>query len=120
MEAVIDMALAKRSAVLHIYHSASREVYEQYLWRVCDHVVHAYVTVLLDGRKITDSDLKFINEYLSSLAFGLFSRWLKNDMTEDTRNILARLSEITKEMIEEMISRCEENGSGRPEIFAKK
>ena len=108
LEAAITYALAKKRAVLHIYHSANREIYEMYLWKVCDHTVNAYVTSVLQGKSVRESDLAIVKEYLSGLAFGLFSRWLKNDMNDDIRGMLLRLTEIKKGMIEEMILRCVE------------
>ena len=108
LEAVIDLALAKKRAVLHIYHSASREIYEMYLWKICDDAINAYVTSVLRGRRVRDRDLAIVKEYLASLAFGLFSRWLKNDMNDDIRHMLSRLMEIKKGMIEEMILCCVE------------
>ena len=112
LEAVIDRVLAKKPAVLHIYHSASRDVYELYLWKVCDHVINAYMTAALHGRKIGEEDMLIMKKYLSSLAFGAFSNWLRSGMTDDIRAILARLSELKKGMLLEMIARCE--GSDQP------
>ena len=108
LEAAITYALAKKRAVLHIYHSANREIYEMYLWKVCDHTVNAYVTSVLQGKSVRESDLAVVKEYLSGLAYGIFSRWLKNDMNDDIRGMLLRLTEIKKGMIEEMILRCVE------------
>ena len=108
LEAAITLALAKKRAVLHIYHSANREIYEMYLWKVCDHTVNAYVTSVLQGKSVRESDLAVVKEYLSGLAYGIFSRWLKNDMNDDIRGMLLRLTEIKKGMIEEMILRCVE------------
>lgn len=98
LEAVIDLALAKKRAVLHIYHSASREIYEMYLWRVCDYAINAYVTSVLRDRSIEAADLDIIKEYLVSLAFGIVSRWLKNDMDDDIRDVLSRLMEMKKRL----------------------
>ncbi len=106
LDAAVDLALANKRAVLHIYHSANREIYEMYLWKVCDHTINSYVSSVLRGKSVRDSDLAIVKEYLSSLAFGIFSRWLKNDMNDDIRDILSRLVEIKKGMIEEMILCC--------------
>ena len=106
LEAVIDLALTKKRAVLHICHSASREIYETYLWKVCDHTINAYVASILRGKSVRESDLVIVKEYLVSLTFGIFSRWLKNDMNDDIRSMLSRLMEIKKGMIEEMILCC--------------
>ena len=35
LDAAVDLALANKRAVLHIYHSANREIFEMYLWKVC-------------------------------------------------------------------------------------
>lgn len=105
--AVIDSALAKKKAVLHIYHSSNREIYETYLWKVCDHVINAYVTTVLNGRSVSERDLSVIKKYLSSVGYGIVSGWLKNGMTEDIRGDFARICEIKKGTVEQMISRCE-------------
>ena len=109
LEAVIDLALTKKRAVLHIYHSASREIYETYLWKVCDYAINEYVTSVLRGRSTRSSDFLIVKEYLASIAFGIISRWLKNGMNDDIRGMLSRLMEIKKGMIEEMISSCVES-----------
>lgn len=106
--ALIDSAIAKKKAVLHIYHSANREIYETYLWKICDHVVNAYIDTVLGGRKISESDLGIIKKYLSDVGYGLVSGWLKSGMTEDIRSDFARICEIKKGTVEMMISRCEE------------
>ena len=106
LDAAVELALTKKRAVLHIYHSANREIYEMYLWKICDHTINAYVASVLRGKSVRDSDLAIVKEYLSSLAFGIFSRWLKNDMDDDIRSMLSHLTDIKKGMIEEMILCC--------------
>ena len=108
LEAIIETALAKKRAVLHIYHSTNRDIYEFYLWKVCDHVINAYTDTILKGHNISDSDLDIMRKYLSSFAFGLVSRWLGENMTDDIRASFSRLMEIRKGTLEEMIARCEQ------------
>lgn len=109
LEAFIDYALSKKRVVLHIYHSANREIYEQYLWKVCDHVIDSYITTISSRRRVNESDLTIIKKYLTSLGFGIISGWLRSGMTEDIRSTFARICELKKGMIEEMISSCEES-----------
>ena len=108
LDAMIERALLKRQAVLHIYNSVNREIYEQYLWKVCDYVADTYVTTIVNDRKIRESDLAVIKEYLASLCFGGVSGWLRKGMHEEIRAMLDRICEIKKGMVEEMLSRCEE------------
>lgn len=79
-----------------------------YLWKVCDHTINAYVSSVLQGKSVRENDIFIVKEYLSGLAFGIFSRWLKNDMNDDIRSMLSRLVKIKKGMIEEMILCCVE------------
>lgn len=106
LDAVIDSALSKKKAVLHIYNSVNRELYEQYLWQVCDHVIGTYITTVLNGRTISEKDLGVIKKYLESVGFGIVSNWLRSGMNDDIKQTLERICEIKKGMVEEMISRC--------------
>ena len=106
--AVIDSALAKKQSVLHIYHSTNREIYEQYLWTVFDHVVDAYFSTVLQGRRLNETDLTILKKCLSSVAFGIASNWLRSGMGEDIRGTFARLCELQKGLIAEMLARCED------------
>ena len=58
--------------------------------------------------KIKENDLDIMKKYLSSLGFGIISNWLRNDMSDDIRSAFARLMDIKKGMLKEMIERCEE------------
>ena len=109
LDTMIGRALQKRQAVLHIYNSVNREIYEQYLWKVCDYMSDTYITTIVKGRKIRESDLAVVKEYLSNLGFGIMSGWLRKGMREDIRVMLDRMCEIKKGMVEEMFSRCEES-----------
>lgn len=108
LDAVIDTILSKKRAVMHIYHSINRDIYEMYLWKVCDYAIEAYLSTVLMGHKIKENDLEIIKNYLSSLGFGIISNWLRNDMSDDIRSSLARLMDIKQGMLKEMIERCEE------------
>lgn len=109
LNAVVESALQKKHVVLHIYDSVNREIYEQYLWKVCDYAIDSYMTVILNGRKIRESDLAVIKKYLASVGFGIISGWLRTGMSEDIRGMLDRICEIKKGMVEQMIARCEES-----------
>ena len=108
LEAVLDTALSKKKAVLHIYHSTNRDIYEMYLWKICDYAIEAYLSTVLRGHKIKENDLDIIKKYLSSLGFGIISNWLRSDMSDDIRSSFTRLMDIKKGMLKEMIERCEE------------
>ena len=105
---VINSALAQKRAVLHIYNSTNREMYERYLWNVCDHAIGTYLKTILKDRNISESDMELIKKYLESLAFGTISNWLRNGMNDDINNSLKRIRKFRKLMFEEMLLHYEE------------
>ena len=62
LNSMIDFALEHKRAVLHIYNSGNRDIYEQYLWKICDHVIEKYVVTVLDGKKSMNlMSMSFVN-----------------------------------------------------------
>lgn len=62
LNSMIDFALEHKRAVLHIYNSVNRDIYEQYLWKICDHVIEKYVDTVMDGKKSMNlMSMSFVN-----------------------------------------------------------
>lgn len=107
LAAIISFALDNRKAVIHIYHSSNREIYEQHQWRMCGHIVTIYVDGILSGRNVTESDRQLMIDYLKCVFFGLIVGWMKDGMQEDIQTRFHRLCELRQGDIENMIARCE-------------
>lgn len=103
IDEVINSALAQKKAVLHIYNSTNRELYERYMWNICSHAIGTYMSTLLDGRNINDEDGRLIRKCLENFAFGTISNWLMNGMSDDIHDDLKRIREIRKEIFETMM-----------------
>lgn len=101
--AALDFAEKHRRAILHIYNSVNRDIFEQYLWKVCDYVVITYWKMLFAGKNISAEDQKVITKFYSAQIFGLVIDWLRNGTKDDYRKMLKRLGELHKEIIEEAI-----------------
>ena len=43
LKAVLDFASSKRKAILHIFNSVNRDIFERDLWKVCEYVVIQYL-----------------------------------------------------------------------------
>lgn len=109
LNAMINFALEHKRAVLHIYNSVNRDIYEQYLWKICDHVIERYVDTVMDGRKINETDEHVIRQYFGCMLFGIVSGWLNKGMKDDIQLSFKRLCELQKGTVEEMIRRCEKS-----------
>lgn len=108
LTAIISFALENRRAVLHIYHSINRNLYEQYHWKVCEHTATTYADEILRGRKVSESDRKLIIHYIMCIYFGHVIYWLESGMKEDIQADFHRLCELKQGELERMIARCEE------------
>lgn len=107
LNAAIGFALENRKAVMHIYHSINRDIYEQYQWRVCEHTVTTYVDGILSGRAVSAQDRQLIIDYLKGVCFGLVAYWLETGMREDIQSRFHRICELKHGDLEQMIARCE-------------
>lgn len=107
LNAAIEFALKNRRAVLHMYHSINRDIYEQYQWRVCEHGGTAYLDGVLAGRRVPEADRRLMTDYLKCICFGLIIAWLEQGMTEDIQSRFRRLCELKQGDLERLIERCE-------------
>ncbi|MGN1002457.1 MAG: TetR/AcrR family transcriptional regulator [Oscillospiraceae bacterium] len=107
LSSIVAFSRENRKAGMHIYHSASRELYEKSLWRVCKYAVTTYLDGVLDGRAVSETDRKLMSEYLECLGFGLMIGWLETGIVDDDAPRLHRLCQIMQGNLESMIERCE-------------
>lgn len=112
LNAVISFGLDNRKAVMHIYHSVNRDIYEQYQWRVCEHTVAVYMDGILSGRNVTQQDRKLLIDYLKCVCFGLVIGWLEEGMPEDVWSRFQRICELKQGDLERMIVQCENKREG--------
>ena len=105
--AAVAFALENRKAVLHIYHSVNRGLYEQYQWQICEHIVTTYVDSILSSRSVSDDDRKLLINYLKCMCFGFIMGWLETGMQEEVQSWFHQLCALKRGDLEEMIARCE-------------
>jgi len=107
--AVIDFAEKNRRAILHIFKSVNRDIFEQYLWKVCDYVVVSFCKTVFADHPISEEDREIIIQFYKAQCFGMVIDWLRNGMKDDVHHKIHRICELQKGMIEEMIRRSIES-----------
>lgn len=110
--AALEFARENRRAVLHIYNSTNRAIYEQYLWKVCQHVVSTYGEVAFAGKKLPDSDKEVIIQVYKCECFGMVIEWMNSGMNSDMSDRVKRLCELRRGVIDQMIERSQDSVSG--------
>ena len=79
-DAALDFVLDHKRAVLHIYNSMSRDVFERYLMEVCLYVASTYIDAAFAGQEIGAEDKDMLIRYHKCACFGHIIDWLNTGM----------------------------------------
>lgn len=101
-DAVTEFASHRKKAIMHIYRSVSREVFERNLMMVCEYFVRSYVDTALAQESIPDEDRKTIIDYYKCVCFGLTIDWLNGGMGEAYIRSIRRIFLLKKDMAAEI------------------
>ena len=102
----VDSILQHRRAALHIFNSVSRDVYEQYLMKICRDAVAKCLDTIAGERRISQEDREILILSYSAWCFGLVIDWLDHGLKDDIHPTLNRMCELHKSMLEDMVSQC--------------
>lgn len=101
-DAAVEFASRKKRAILHIYRSVNRELFERNLMMVCEYFVHRYVDTALTGSEITEQDKQTIIDYYKCVCFGLIINWLEQGMEEAYIHSIRRIFLLKKDLAQEI------------------
>lgn len=102
----IDFAIQNKTAVLHIYNSANKDVFEQYLNRVSESAVLKFFSTLENTHNISDEDKDAIIMYYKCQLVGFVIDWLSKGMKYDLSAKIKRICELFDGSMEKAIERC--------------
>lgn len=105
----VGFAAENRRALLHIYNSVNRDMFEQYLWQVCEQSVSIYFNTIFPDLHLAEEDRRAIEYYHVCSVFGLASRWLHDGMRGDMEGFVHRMCELCDGMIVQMVERSRHN-----------
>lgn len=103
--AAIDFAKKYRRAILNIFKSVNRDIFEQYLWKVCDYIVVSFCKTVFADKPVSDEDRNIIMQFYKAQCFGMVIDWLRSGMKEDVHYNIHRICQLQEGMLEEMIRR---------------
>lgn len=101
-DAVTEFASHRKKAIMHIYRSVNREVFERSLLMVCEYFVHSYVDTALGDEAIAQEDKKTIIAYYKCVCFGLIIEWLNGGMKEEYIQSIRRIFLLKKDLAVEI------------------
>lgn len=90
-DAALEFVLENKRALLHIYNSLNRDIFERYLMDVCRYVVTVYVDAAFAGRVINEDDRAMLIRYHKCECFGHIIDWLNSGMEDDISDYFHRV-----------------------------
>jgi hypothetical protein len=86
------MVLENKPFIMNVYHCASREHVETYLYKLTYSLLIGVIEEKASEMKVRDSDKQFIADFYKYAFVGLMLDWIKNGMKEDPQQIIDRLN----------------------------
>ena len=105
---VIEFASENRRAIMHIYNSVNRDIFERYLWKICDYVVENYGAKAFSDSGLSEIDREVITRFYSCEFFGFGIRWMEDRLNEDVQTYIDRFCALYRGLPEMMIVRAKE------------
>lgn len=94
--AVVEFASHRKRAIMHIYRSVNRDVFERHLMNISEYFVGLYIHTALAQEDISDEVKKSIIDYYKCVCFGLVLNWLASGMPEAQVTSIRKIFELQK------------------------
>ncbi len=105
LNVAIQFSLQYKKALLHIFNSVNRDVYEYNLMKVCDHVVRTYLEKAFAGTEVAPEDKEAGITFVKCLTFGLIIDWMSMGMDAEAPKDCYRVLELCKGISDDIIAR---------------
>ena len=105
IDAAMQLCVDHKRALLHIFNSANRDIYERYLLEICEYVSTALVNNLTEGMAVPEEDKRAVIQGYKCECFGYIVNWLNHGMSQELRRQFLRLCELRMGMTEELLRR---------------
>lgn len=101
-DTVVESILRRKRAVLHIYNSLSRDVFERHLMEACRYIVDAYLRAEFAGKSLAEEDLNVLIRFHKCECFGAVIDWLNSGMKHDITGYFRRVCAMQKGWMEQL------------------
>ncbi len=103
LKAILEFASTKRKAILHIFNSVNRDLFENDLWKVCEYVVIQYLKPILSKGNMSEFDQEIVIRFYKCECFGFAIDWLNNGMKDDAQAQIERFCSFHTKFFEQIL-----------------
>lgn len=101
-----DFAVQNRRAILHIYHSVSRDIFVENTLRLCEYTVSAYLEAAFPDVQLNEADRTAALSVIRSLLLGIVISWIADGMPADALDSLNRMIDLCEEVPSQIIRKA--------------
>lgn len=101
-------ALENKKAVLHIYNSANRDIYEKSMMKLCEYVVTKYLETVFGKDPESEKARASAIIFFKCELFGLSFEWIGKGMKEDAIEEIYSLADLCRDFSDEIMKRNKE------------
>lgn len=102
---IFEAVQQNKPFILNVYRCVHREQVEKYLQPLVDELLIGVIEEKANGMTVRDEDKQFIAQAYGYMFIGLMLDWIKDNMREDPRQIVDRLSRLIKGSLSAALSR---------------
>ncbi len=106
--AAFHFVLDNKRAVLHIYHSVNREMFEEYLMRNCERVVTKYLDNSFGAEFENTKSREAVVRLIKCELFGICMEWMNAGLPDSAIESLQALLTLCHGLAEELLQRGRE------------
>lgn len=99
-----DFARENRMALLHVYQSVDRAIFETHLWRICDYGVRNYIDTVYPANGKDNAVREAVFRFYKCACFGHICDWLEGGMQEEIEETFHAICELRESEIQTLIS----------------
>lgn len=104
---IFEAVKENKPFIMNVYNSVSREQIETYLYKVTFKLLEDVVEEQAKDMSVRKEDKYFIANFYKYAFVGLMLEWIKNDMKEDPKEIVDKLSIVIQGSVKEALKRVE-------------
>lgn len=106
-EVAFRFAQKNRNAVMHIYHSVSRDLFENDVMRLCEYAVTTYINTAFPTHPMAPEDREALIRFIKCLLFGMCIDWISSGMRDEGYRELQRMMRLCQGVPELLLERCQ-------------
>lgn len=91
---ILEYLYENEKMVLNTYNSIDRDILENHLYNESFNIILEVVDELAKDLNVTDKDKRYVANFYKIAFVGVIIDWIKNNMVEDTDEIVSNLAKI--------------------------